>query len=33
MSDDYQQLETALTEPIAHQGPALVEIITDGELI
>jgi thiamine pyrophosphate-dependent acetolactate synthase large subunit-like protein len=28
-----EQLQTALTEAIAHQGPALVEIITDGELI
>ncbi len=28
-----EQLETALTEAIAHQGPALVEIITDGGLI
>jgi thiamine pyrophosphate-dependent acetolactate synthase large subunit-like protein len=28
-----EQLQTALEEAIAHQGPALVEIITDGELI
>jgi thiamine pyrophosphate-dependent acetolactate synthase large subunit-like protein len=28
-----EQLKTALEEAIAHPGPALVEIITDGELI
>ena len=28
-----EQLKTALKEAIAHQGPALVEIMTDGELI
>jgi thiamine pyrophosphate-dependent acetolactate synthase large subunit-like protein/nitrite reductase/ring-hydroxylating ferredoxin subunit len=28
-----EQLQTALREAIAHQGPVLVEIITDGELI
>jgi thiamine pyrophosphate-dependent acetolactate synthase large subunit-like protein/nitrite reductase/ring-hydroxylating ferredoxin subunit len=28
-----EQLQAALREAIAHQGPALVEIITDGELI
>ncbi len=28
-----EQLEAALTEAIEHQGPALVEVIADGELI
>jgi len=28
-----KQLEAALSEAIEHQGPALVEVITDGELI
>ena len=31
--DDSSQLESALSEALAHPGPALVEVITDADLI